>query len=179
MPITNVSTMMPITSSIMAAESTTVPTRPLSFPNSRNVSTVIDTLVAVMITPINTHFNASCVECKPKNGTAMPNPSASGTKTPASATKLAFKPERFSSPRSVSSPAPNMMRITPSSAKNVRNSVERTGIKRPPVIGPHKAGPTKMPAKSAPTTCGKPSLFITSPNVFVATKMMAKSNKNR
>ena len=45
---------MPITSSIIAALSIVVPSSVLSLPSSFRVSTVMLTLVAVMITPINT-----------------------------------------------------------------------------------------------------------------------------
>ena len=51
-PITKVSTTMPITSSIMAAATTVVPTLLLRYPNSFKVSTVMLTEVAVIITPI-------------------------------------------------------------------------------------------------------------------------------
>ena len=45
---------MPITSSMIAALRMVVPSSVFSLPSSLSVSTVIDTLVAVMITPINT-----------------------------------------------------------------------------------------------------------------------------
>ena len=133
--------------------------------------------MAVIITPINTHLSTLCVSPSPKNGTAIPNPSASGTTTPNSATKLALSPERFNSFRSVSSPAPNIIIITPSSAKNVRNCDSPTGTNRPPVSGDQIAGPIKIPAIRAPTTCGNPNFFISNPNNFVAKSMIAKSNK--
>ena len=46
--------MMPMMSSRIAAESMVVPAFVLSLPISRRVSTVIETLVAVRITPTNT-----------------------------------------------------------------------------------------------------------------------------
>ena len=53
-PITNVSTIIPITSSIIAALKIVVPTFPFSFPISFSDSTVILTEVAVKIVPTNT-----------------------------------------------------------------------------------------------------------------------------
>ena len=53
-PITKVRTMMPITSSIIAALRIVVPTFPFSLPISFNDSTVMLTEVAVRITPMNT-----------------------------------------------------------------------------------------------------------------------------
>ena len=53
-PITKVSTMMPITSSMIAALKMVVPTFPCSLPISFRDCTVMLTLVAVMMTPVNT-----------------------------------------------------------------------------------------------------------------------------
>ena len=53
-PMTKVSTMMPMTSSMMAALRMVVPTLPFSFPISFRDCTVMLTLVAVMMTPMNT-----------------------------------------------------------------------------------------------------------------------------
>ncbi len=51
-PMTKVSTIMPITSSMIAALMMTVPTLLFSLPSSRSVWTVIPTDVAVIITPV-------------------------------------------------------------------------------------------------------------------------------
>ena len=53
-PVTTDRITMPITSSMMAADSMVVPTAPFNLPSSLSVSTVMETLVAVMITPTNT-----------------------------------------------------------------------------------------------------------------------------
>ena len=53
-PITNVSTMIPITSSIMAALIIVVPVSVFRYPSSCSEATVILTEVAVIITPMNT-----------------------------------------------------------------------------------------------------------------------------
>lgn len=55
-PVSTVRTMMPSTSSMTAAAMIAVPTRLLSLPISRSVSTVIETEVAVRTTPINAAF---------------------------------------------------------------------------------------------------------------------------
>ncbi len=52
-PVRTVSTTMPSISSMTAAAIMAVPTRLLSLPISRSVSTVIETEVAVRTTPIN------------------------------------------------------------------------------------------------------------------------------
>ena len=51
-PMTTVSTMMPMTSSMMAALTMVVPTRPRRWPISRRASTVMETEVAVMMVPM-------------------------------------------------------------------------------------------------------------------------------
>ena len=53
-PITKVSTKIPITSSMIAALRIVVPSSVLSLPISFRASTVMLTLVAVIITPMNT-----------------------------------------------------------------------------------------------------------------------------
>ena len=53
-PMTKVSTMMPITSSMMALDIISVPISPLSLPSSFRVCTVMPTEVAVIIVPMNT-----------------------------------------------------------------------------------------------------------------------------
>ena len=53
-PITKVSTTIPITSSMIAALTIVVPTVPFNLPISLRDWTVMLTLVAVIITPINT-----------------------------------------------------------------------------------------------------------------------------
>ena len=52
-PSTQVSTMMPMTSSMTAALTMVVPRKLFRWPSSCSVATVIDTLVAVMIVPMN------------------------------------------------------------------------------------------------------------------------------
>ena len=52
-PSTQVSTIMPMTSSMTAALTMVVPRKLFKWPNSCSVATVMDTLVAVIIVPIN------------------------------------------------------------------------------------------------------------------------------
>lgn len=51
-PMTQVSTTIPMTSSITAALTIVVPRKPFNCPNSCRVATVMETLVAVMIVPM-------------------------------------------------------------------------------------------------------------------------------
>ena len=55
-PVTRLSAIIPITSSIIAALRIAVPTFVFSFPSSRMVSTVMPTLVAARIQPTNSAF---------------------------------------------------------------------------------------------------------------------------
>ncbi len=52
-PSTQVSTTMPMTSSMTAALTMVVPRKLFRWPSSCSVATVIDTLVAVMLVPMN------------------------------------------------------------------------------------------------------------------------------
>ena len=174
---------MPITSSIIAADKITVPTLPLSLPISFSVSTVMPTLVAAKITPINTAssisvLSAASAEKPPRNGTASKNPPTTGTRTPPNAMRVAFSPERFSSFTSVSSPAENRISTTPISAmpfKKIFSSAPGlTGDHQPNC--PQIAGPINSPATTMPTTCGKPILRISMPSAFVAKSIIARSN---
>ena len=182
-PIAIDNTTMPITSSMIAADRITVPTLPLSLPISFSVSTVMPTLVAARITPINTAssisvLSAASAENPPKKGTASKNPPATGTSTPPNAMSVAFSPERLSSLTSVSKPAENRISTTPISAMPLRKIFSST----PGFTGDHQpncpqiAGPIKRPATTMPTTCGKPILRISIPRALVANSIIARSS---
>ena len=115
--VMRLSAMMPMTSSMMAALSTVVPTRVLSRPSSRRVSTVMPTLVAARIQPMNralSSFSWQYPAPNPSmNSIAPTKPSPMGTSTPASAMSVAARPLRFNSFRSVSRPLVNRIMMTP------------------------------------------------------------------
>ena len=69
-----------------------------------------------------------------------------GTNTPAQAIKNATGPVFNNSFKSVSRPAENISKITPTSAICIRKSVWLTN--------PSTQGPIKSPAIICPTTCG-------------------------
>ena len=127
---------MPMTSSMMAAESTVVPTRVLSLPNSRRVSTVMPTLVAARMQPTNSALSSlseSAAAPKPPMKHSAPIvPSAMGTITPAQAMAVAARPLFFSSPKSVSNPLENRMNTTPTWEKLCSTSISASvGWMRP------------------------------------------------
>ena len=172
-----VSTIRPSTSSMIAAESTMVPTLLFSLPSSRRVSTVIPTLVAVMMTPMKRQPKRFSV---PKKSTAMPNPIPRGSNTPPSAMRKETSPVFFRSLRSVSSPAVNMTNITPTSAKalsilfSLSGKIQLSGISK---NNPHIAGPMINPARMYPRTCGRPIFLINMPSILAENSITASWNK--
>ncbi len=138
--MTMVSTMMPMTSSIIAALIIVVPSSPLSLPRSLSACTVMDTLVAVIMTPMNTFLRNSSVPGSPKpwKSPESTKPPIRGTSTPQLAIRSALKPTFTSSRRFVPRPAENMRRMTPISAMSLMTSVCFTRPKMP--------GPIKRPA---------------------------------
>ena len=114
-PSTIVKTIIPITSSIIAALTIVCPISVLILPNSFNTATVILTDVAVRIVPIKTHLKKLCVPqpSEPKKKIDIIVPMISGTKTPQQATSVALNPDFTRDLRLVPSPAENIIRITP------------------------------------------------------------------
>ena len=174
--VTIVSAMMPRTSSIIAAPRIALPEWVLSLPISFRVSTVIETEVAVRMTPMNRFCRYNGAD-RPEliipgrlKYFATKYPPISGTMTPIKAmTKDAF-PVRFNSWTSVSSPAVNISTMTPISAESLINCVSEMTFSI--------AGPRISPAKSAPTTCGIWTRLVKRPNTFVDKSMSAKSKRN-
>ena len=169
-------TIMPKTSSMIAADTIIVPTLVCSLPSSLNTSTVMPTLVAVIITPIKSQVKKPN-ERKNKNPTNVPSPS--GTSTPPSAIKKAFAPVLLISSSLVSKPAVNITNITPTSAKARKYGllfIDIGSISALPSISkniPQIAGPISMPAMIKPKTCGRPSLRIIIPSIFEVNSITA------
>ena len=163
---------IPRISSITAAPKMAFPALEFKTPNSFNVSTVILTDVAVMITPMNI-FCQNRLDisgfCSVLKKCAKKKPPPSGTNTPSRAMTNDASPAFFSSCKSVSRPALNIRTITPNSAKLLIREFRSTTSSN--------IGPKIMPAANAPTTCGKLIRFVTNPNNFVANKMMAICNR--
>ena len=181
--VTIVSTTRPITSSISAAARMVLPTLELSLPISLRVSTVMETEVAVRMVPMK-----MC--CRIRLGPASSGenrkpsraPSPRGTSTPISATRKPDFPAFFSSWMSVVIPALNMMTMTPISERWLKKSVglRKKGSKKPGRCRMlNSAGPKMIPAISAPTTWGICSFRVSSPKIFVLSKISAMSYKNR
>ena len=105
---------MPITSSITAAETMVVPSFVFILPSSLSTDTVIATLVAVSIVPMNTQRKMFAVPrpMLPK-GRLITRPSTKGTATPAQAISTLARPVFLRSLMFVSSPAENIIKITP------------------------------------------------------------------
>ena len=142
-----VSTIMPKISSMTAAPKMVLATFVFSLPSSFKVSTVMLTLVAVRITPMN--ICCRMLSPAPKIA-AMPHPISRGTMTPMVATMVEETPTFFKSLILVSKPAVNINTITPISEilsiKSVSSKTEK------PNNGFKIAGPSKSPANNAPTT---------------------------
>ena len=70
--------------------------------------------------------------------------------------------------------------MTPISAMPVRNACSPepgAGLTGAQPKRPQIAGPIRTPAMTAPTTCGRPSLRMSIPSPFVASRMTARSHK--
>ena len=100
----------------------------------------------------------------------------SGTKTPRHAVTIDARRFFFISPISVSMPAENIKKATPSSA--VSSKKVPVGPDPETVIMLNTLGPNSIPAKRYPTTSGKPSFRIMSPQTFVDNKIIASHKKN-
>ena len=169
--VTIVSAIIPRISSIRAAPRIALPDFDERRPISLSVSTVILTEVAVRIIPIKMFCKVILVgkSLSLLKIVATPQPARSGTITPSNAIINDDLPVFLSSLISVSSPAQNIRTITPISETCLINSVSlRT---------PKHAGPKIRPARSAPTTCGSLTFFVTSPKIFVLSKIRASDNK--
>ena len=97
-------------------------------------------------------------------------PQISGINTPAQAMSVALMPVFFSVLMFVPSPALNIRRITPISARSPRKSDVCTQ--------PNRLGPMMSPATISPATCGTRILRATRPQILAATMMMASSRHN-
>ena len=170
--VIQVSIIIPIMSSIIAAPKIVVPIFPLSFPISLSVSTVIDTDVAVSTTPINIAFRNSNLfpGVIPKKYLYTKKPPIRGIITPIIATNTDAVPFFLTSSISVSKPARNINRITPISAVCSINRLLST------ILNPD--GPKSIPAVSAPTTAGICTFLDAIPNTFVESNMIASTRIN-
>ena len=126
-----------------------VPAEVFSFPISFKASTVILTEVAVKITPINIFCNktfvvASFIKSRSLNRYATKNPPINGINTPNKAIIKDAFPVFLSSFKSVSRPAENINKITPSSDNCIIKFVSFKILSI--------AGPKINPANNAPTT---------------------------
>ena len=131
------------------------------------------------------------------NGRLMAMPSPKGTATPAIAMRKLARPVFLMSLRLVSSPAENIIRITPifentetvsfePTPPSSTNSALYAPSATPPSPGapskpmsvkpqnwPKTAGPMSMPAIMKPSTSGSFSFLNSSPHNFVASSIMA------
>ena len=117
-PSTIVKTIMPNTSSMIAALMIVCPTSDLIFPSSLRTATEMLTDVAVKIVPMKTASKNLCVPkpSKPQKQSAIIVPITRGVMTPHAATIVALNPDFARDLRFVPSPAENMIRMTPISA---------------------------------------------------------------
>ena len=152
---------MPITSSMIAAETIVVPSFVLILPSSLSTETVIATLVAVSMVPMKILRKMPAVSCTPSptppKGIEMTKPRIRGIITPASATKTATSPVDLSSLRFVSRPVENIRSNTPifenipsalsfGNASKVKYPSPSKPISEKPQKSPKIAGPTNRPA---------------------------------
>ena len=122
-PKTIVKTIIPITSSIIAALTIVCPTSVLIFPSSFKTATEILTEVAVKIVPMNIDLKKFNVPkpSKPQKQSAIIVPIIKGTKTPIQAIIVDLIPDFTSDFKFVPKPAENIIKITPISAMYVIN----------------------------------------------------------
>ena len=172
------STTIPMTSSMTAAPRIVDPSRDLRTPSSISVCAEMLTLVAVRMVPTKS----------PSQNTGRPNadaiamPPAIGSTTPPAADQNATWPTRRSSARSVSRPATNISRTTPTSARSWTIAMS-DGPSAPGANARHPStssavGPSTRPARISPKTAGWPSRLAAAPASLADVITSARSSSN-
>ena len=178
------SRMMPITSSMTAAPRMVEPSRERSAFSSISVCAEMLTLVAVRIVPMKRPVQKNG---RP-NAIAVSAPPPSGRITPPNAAQNATLPTRRISTRSVSSPAMNISRITPISARSRSDPMSGPGAG--PCAGsialantgqPSTSsivGPSTRPARISPKTAGCPTRLAAAPESLAAATISASTRRS-